>query len=338
MHPSTLFVTRISAAFLAASLVTGKAGAHPGHGGDFDEVQPGAIPLFFSADSTIPAALLASLRNEVSITSEGSDRVIRSNGIPDHPTGQFPNRGNPNSISPQNYNFRVPAKPAAAAAPIPVRMQPFGVAVNGVVFDPGANEWWNNDRSSGWQVEPMRSENKLGIDQNNAHVQPSGAYHYHAVPVALLDRLSGGKSALVLVGWAADGFPIYGPWGHSDPANAASALKKLKSSYRVKAGTRPGGPVGAYDGSYVQDYEYAAGAGDLDECNGRTGVTAEFPTGTYHYVLTEDWPFIPRFYHGTPDDSFHRKGPPPGFGRPGAPGGPRPFGPPPEGGPYPPPF
>jgi YHYH protein len=75
------------------------------------------------------------------------------------------------------------------------------------------------------------------------------------------------------------------------------------------------------------------GAGDLDECNGRVGVTPEFPGGTYHYYLTSDFPFIPRLYRGTPDSSFERHGPPggPNGGRPGGgrpPGGPG--GPPPE--------
>jgi len=52
-------------------------------------------------------------------------------------------------------------------------------------------------------------------------------------------------------------------------------------------------------------------AGDLDEANGRFGVTPEFPQGTYHYVLTDDFPFIPRQFKGTPDSSFFRHGPGP---------------------------
>ena len=60
----------------------------------------------------------------------------------------------------------------------------------------------------------------------------------------------------------------------------------------------------------MQDYEYSAGLGNLDECNGRSGVTPEFPNGTYHYVLTDTFPYIPRCFRGTPDPSFAR-------GRPG---------------------
>ena len=265
------------------------------------------------------------LKNEVSITVEGGYRVIRANGIPDHEPGQFPNRGNPNRLGAQNHTFRMPVKPQPAALPVPLGMHPFGVAVNGVVFDPGAAEWWRGDRN--WQYEPMSGTINLGVDQHNAHVQPNGAYHYHAIPTGLLTKLTDGQPRLALVGWAADGFPIYGPWGYSVPKDTKSRLKKLQSSYRVKQGARPDGPGGKYDGSFVADYEYVKGAGDLDECNGRQGVTPEFPNGTYHYVLTGDFPFIPRLFRGTPDASFFRHGPDGGRG-PGGPGGPGGFGPP----------
>ena len=49
----------------------------------------------------------------------------------------------------------------------------------------------------------------------------------------------------------------------------------------------------------TQDYEYVAGSGDLDECNGRVGVTPEFPNGTYHYYITDTFPFIQRCVKGT---------------------------------------
>jgi hypothetical protein len=270
-----------------------------------------------------------SLTNRVSITIEGDYRVIRANGLPDHTPGRFPNAGNPNTIAPQSYNFRVPANPKPAAKPTPFTLGIFGIAVNGVVLDPGANEWWNNDRSSGWQYEPLTSTRTLGIDANNAHVQPSGAYHYHGLPTGLLANIKGAREHMVLLGWAADGFPIYAPWGYSDPTNSQSPLKQLKSSYRIRHGTRPNGPGGAYDGSFVKDWEYVAGAGDLDDCNGRFGVTPEFPQGTYHYYLTTHFPFIPRMYRGTPDSTFMHHGPPGGPRGPGGPGGRPPGGPPP---------
>lgn len=306
----------------------------------------------------VSTSIAASTRlppSEVKITTEGNYRHIQANGIPDHAPGAFPNRNNPNTISAQHYDYKVPLHPKVAEKPSPYRMQSFGIAVNGVVFDPFAAEWWNGDPN--WQYEPHGGAIDLGLDNSNAHVQPTGAYHYHGIPNGLLEKLSGGKPQMTLLGWAADGFPIYGPWAYSDAKDAKSALKKLAPSYAVKAGERPAGsPGGKYDGAFVQDYEYVAGAGDLDESNGREGVTPEFPNGTYYYVLTESYPFIPRLFAGTPDASFERHGPPGGgrggFGPPpggrgrrGGPGGMRPpppgggLGPPPPGGGFgPPPF
>ena len=50
---------------------------------------------------------------------------------------------------------------------------------------------------------------------NHAHVQPSGAYHYHGMPELLID-LIGDEEDLTLVGWASDGFPVYARYGYSD--------------------------------------------------------------------------------------------------------------------------
>jgi hypothetical protein len=267
--------------------------------------------LVLSGALTVPAAPrglrggATPFQNEVTIKVEGDLRIIRSNGIPDHETGQFPGPGNPNTIAPQKYEFHVPFHPRIADKITPMRMQPFGVAVNGVVFDPGAAEWWHGDRD--WQYEPLTmAPLYLGADASHAHVQPSGAYHYHGIPTALVHALTDGKQKMVIVGWAADGFPIYNNVGHSDPKDATSPLKTLKSSYRVKSGERPSGPGGKYDGKFVADYEYLPNLGDLDECNGRFSVTPEYPGGIYHYVLTEQFPYIPRMYRGTPDPSFMR--------------------------------
>lgn len=258
--------------------------------------------------------------SEVVIRVRDGVRQITSNGIPNHDVGEFPNRRNPNTISPQAYAFNVPAAPKAAEKTTPLGMSAFGVAVNGVVFDPGAAEWWQGDRNSVWQYEPLGGAIDLGVDASNAHVQPNGAYHYHGMPTALVQKLTEGKPAMVLLGWASDGFPIYGPWGYSDPKDAKSEVHKLKSSYKIKNSPRAGGPGGTPDGAFVADYEFKEGAGDLDDCNGRVGVTPEFPQGTYHYYITDAFPFIPRLHRGTPDPNFQKRGSPPMRGRRGGPG------------------
>lgn len=289
---------------------------------------PGEATRFRGERDTV-LGTVAPGTNMVSIKVEGETRVIRSNGWPDHAPGQFPNRGNPNSLRPQSYTFKMPAKPAAAASLAPDNAAFFGVALNGVPFEPGTAEFWGNDRR--WNYEAMAGFINLGIDQNNAHVQPTGAYHYHGLPIGLIQKLGGTAKKMTLVGYAADGFPIYTNYGYTDAKDTNSPIKKLKSSYRVKQGVRQGGPGGNYDGKFTADYEYVKGAGDLDECNGRVGPTPEYPQGTFYYCITEEFPQLSRFWKGTADASF-RKGPPGGGrGGPGGPGGPGGRGGPPGG-------
>ncbi len=303
-HPrTTALVFALSAAVCCASPHTS---AHPGH-----------------QDAADTASADAVARPRVSITQADGYRYIAANGLPDHATGRFPNRHNPHRIAEQNYRFRVPLGPVANDEPTSARGMPFGVALNGVVFDPGTAENWTAQglRRGGpptdWTYEALGGAVHLGVDASHAHVQPTGAYHYHGIPTALLERQARlqRRRGPVLLGYAADGFPIYGPHGYADPMDPDSELVLLQPSYTLRPGERPGprdqppGPGGKHDGAFVQDWQYTPGHGDLDRCNGRFGATPEYPEGTYHYVLTEAYPFIPRDFRGTPDDSFQRRGP-----------------------------
>ncbi len=326
-------------------------------------------PVLNKSDSEPPA------QNKVTITVKGDKRIIESNGVPDHKVSKFPNRGNPNSISEQKYHLEVPANPQPAKETGRARMgAAWGVALNGVVFDPGTAEVYNDgDRSNPWHYEALLSNTTmgttpkikggLGLDQSHGHVQPNGAYHYHGLPTLLLERLTGGtEKKMVHTGWAADGYPVYAIYAYTIAADPKSPLKIIRSSYQLKTKDRGGDgketPTGMPDGSFGLDFEYIAGSGDLDEFGGRTGVTPEFPKGAYYYVLTEDYPFIPRKFKGTPDPTFSKQNLDPhsnlggqsgagakggqgkGKGGPGmrkgGPGGPPPFdGPPPLDGPPP---
>ncbi|MBP9726153.1 MAG: YHYH protein [Gammaproteobacteria bacterium] len=261
------------------------------------------------------------VKADVTISILGDYRYIDSNGIPAiH--GEFPNSGNPNTISAQPYRFRAPVAPVLASHDTPVsRGSDSGVALNGVPFDPLSIEYWNDGQrthqSSPWNYEAMTNASELGLDAQNAHVQPNGAYHYHGLPEALYKQLSEGKTPpdhMILIGYAADGFPMYALYGYSEANNAKSALKLLLPSYSLITGARPAdAPAGNYDGTFVEDYAYIASSGDLDECNGRSGVTPEYPQGTYYYMVTNEYPYIPHCYRGTPDPSFSKRkfGPPP---------------------------
>jgi hypothetical protein len=261
--------------------------------GNFMNVQP------YAGNASLPNPTLA-------VTCTATKASVATNAIPNHQTGAFPNPGNPNSISAQNRNYPLTLSPAKAASITLLSLGTMGLAINGIALEPMAAEFYNNDKTSGWQYEALAttpSAKKLGIDTSNAHVQPNGNYHYHGLPNGLVTLLNRGSN-LSIIGYIGDGFPIYAVYGYNTASDASSGTKELKSSYRLKSGTRPSGPGGSYDGTFVQDYEYVAGLGDLDECNGRFGVTPEYPGGIYHYYITKEWPFIPRCFSGTPDNFY----------------------------------
>ena len=114
-------------------------------------------------------------------------------------------------------------------------------------------------------------------------------------------RNASSSTSMTLVGWAADGFPIYANLGFTNHSDANSALKVMKGSFRVKPTPDANRPSTSDFpmGHFQQDWVFDATVGDLDECNGRTGVTPEFPNGTYHYYATSTYPFIQRCVKGT---------------------------------------
>lgn len=254
----------------------------------------------------------------VKIEVADGKRVVTSNGLPEHATGDFPNRHDPVAMRAQELNLLMPAKPVRSNKPEPLDMWLFGVAVNGVPFDP-SGPFFNGDGESGWQFEVLHPANAvaLGIDVNRAHTQGRGMYHYHGLPTGLVwaERVANPDAPMHLLGYAADGFPIYSPECPGDPTDLKSRVRRLRSSYRLRGGRRKDGPEGKFDGAFVEDFEYVPRYGDLDECNGRTGPTPQFPHGTYYYVITDEFPYIPRLYRGKPDPSF-KHGPPPGISPP----------------------
>ncbi|WP_428390003.1 YHYH protein [Mucisphaera sp.] len=280
------------------------------------------LTLLIAAVLLTPALLRPAYQpedNHLTITTTATYRIIESNGLPDHTTGPFPNPNNPFAIRRQAYRFTIPLQPTTSDQPVPILTTRFGVAINGIPFDP-AGPFFKGDQKSGWEFEPLHPTigAHLGVDENNAHTQPGGGYHYHGLPQPLYDRLTqqaGGETAkMTLLGWAADGFPVYGPFAHADPLDAGSPLRELKPSYQLRSGPRPATPGGQHDGAFIQDYQYVPDLGDLDDCNGRFGVTPDFPDGTYYYVITRDFPVIPRHFRASPDPSFNQPGGGPGPG------------------------
>jgi hypothetical protein len=130
------------------------------------------------------------------------------------------------------------------------------------------------------------------MDQGGGHPDPHNVYHNHSNPYQLYDSTDKTNHS-PLIGWAFDGFPIYGPYGYATATDATSGIKRMTVSYQLRnitdrSSTSPAGPAinSTFPlGTYIEDYEYVSNSGDLDEYNGRYCVTPEYPSGTYAYFL-----------------------------------------------------
>ena len=264
-------------------------------------------------------------------TSDDLNRMLLGNGIPNHEVGTFPNANNPNTISEQNVNATFTLCPTLVSETGNPAGGPAGAiayAINSVKFDPATAGRCNDEGEcslaqgqGNWNIEALGHETfDFGDDMNHAHVQPSGEYHYHGMPELLIDFL-GDNQGMTLVGWASDGFPVYARYGYTDPNDSTSELISLQSSWKLKETPDEGRPstltslIGGPGqgninpntpipmGAFTQDFEYEQDYGDLDECNGRIGVTPEFPGGIYYYVVTDDFPYFTRCLKGDFDNA-----------------------------------
>jgi len=248
----------------------------------------------------------------------GTRRSLTGNGLPNHAVGTFPNSGNPNAFSAQTVSASMPLSPSKAPSNVTPFMMVIAYARNSVKFDPGTAGTCPSNASSAsscnlangtdtWRLEALGPNNgtrvfDFGVDGNNAHIQPTGAYHYHGTPEGLLTNAgaSSTNKKMVLVGWAADGYPVYARYCYSVASDATSALKSCTGSYGLVSTPASGRAPTSWAplGWFTQDWTYSAGSGDLDDCNGRTGVTPEFPNGTYYYMVTDTYPYYGRCLKG----------------------------------------
>jgi len=250
-------------------------------------------------------------------------RKIYTNNIPSHDYGPF--AGN-NNIQGQDFEYTVCVHPELTTTITPltedVNSQTcgggiiFGVSNLGVNYSPFARLYFTNPNTAeenlNWHVE---ADFLLTMDSNGGHVNAVSRYHYHNIPKDYFSTILSidGSSHSPLLGYAADGFPIYYKYLYTDKTDPNGGISAYQSSHQLKSGSRPGdgvtAPNGTYNGNYVEDYEYVAALSELDECGGRFGKTPEFPEGTYYYVLTDNWPFIPRCLKGKNVDNSFKIGP-----------------------------
>ena len=145
---------------------------------------------------------------------DGKTMIVRARNIPNHPTAQFPSVAgaetrNPGYIREQDDTWYLPLEPVRNPKAVVMTannsnrglpMGPIGITINGVVF-----------------FNPFDAEMTDATDLMDrccGHPEPrEGRYHYHKYPVCVKSPfVDDGEEHSPLLGWAFDGFPIYGPY------------------------------------------------------------------------------------------------------------------------------
>lgn len=242
-----------------------------------------------------PHTQTARIRPEVhTITTQAQTVEIRSAGISLYYFGALQTPAD-HVERIRQWQYTLPRFPApATGARLSVRPDVIGVFVNGV---PMYNQFTSQSYQAQnlWHFDPL-----AGSDDGTFVAAGRPRAEQHPGSWGLLEKLMNDSSGhSPIIGFAFDGYPIYGPWSLVD-----GKLQRMRSSYRLRSTKRrttlPDGTQltpGQYGpdvnaefplGSFVEDYEFSAGAGDLDEFNGRFGKTPEYPNGTYAYFLSTD--------------------------------------------------
>jgi hypothetical protein len=266
--------------------------------------------------------------NVQSVQYNTTNVYVSATGIPAYITGPFQD-GNPSLATAQNKIFRFPLNPTQNTGTATATTGGnIGVFINGVaLFDYRDGVAWSNTTNAlcggpgnppcaggpmatqAWSRDAIPAE-RAGFDCAKAH-PAMGNYHHHQNPSAFnLDLLvlstvcntypSDGLYVInpavhsPLLGFAYDGFPIYGAYAFSN-TDGTGGITRMKSGYQLRTNiTRTNGPAvgGTYfNGYFREDYEYVAHPSDptyLDVHNGRFCVTPEYPNGVYCYFTTVD--------------------------------------------------
>ncbi|MDW3195232.1 MAG: YHYH protein [Cytophagales bacterium] len=148
----------------------------------------------------------------VTISFDGNEIKIESNGVPNH-TSPYWEETNPLYIEPvvalaltpgriggnRSYTVTVPAAPELAASSTATGLGPIGIAVTGVPI-------FNHMEGGNRPIEEMIAET---FDYAGAHNGPSG-YHYHIESSNIPENTVLSHDDEKLVGIMADGFLLYG--------------------------------------------------------------------------------------------------------------------------------
>lgn len=256
--------------------------------------------------NTTNAVGYANIPSNVQTVQYSATQVyVSSTCIPGYSIGPW--NANPNIPVNQNFVYKITRSPQQNLNnPIATGLGHIGVWSNGVsVFNFKDGMSYNN--AGVWNRNALYYEG-ASFDACLGHPAPNGEYHNHVNPTCLYNDADSLNHSPI-IGYAFDGFPIYGAYAYTN-VNGTGSIKRMKSSYWLSTNTtRTNGPAvnAQYPaGCYCEDYTYIPVLGDLDEHNGRFCITPDYPNGTYCYFVTIDAQLYPTFpfvlgptYYGT---------------------------------------
>jgi hypothetical protein len=245
------------------------------------------------------------LTNVQQVQYSTNNVYVSATCIPDYTIGPW--TANPNIPVNKNFVFKITRNPIQNNGVLTnTPLGHVGVWSNGVsIFNAKDGMSYNN--AGVWNRDALFFEG-ISFDNCLGHPGPNGEYHHHVNPTCLYDdNLNTIHSPII--GYAFDGFPIYGAYAYTN-TNGTGAIKRMVSSYVMNTGTtRANGPVvdATYPlGAFIEDRTFVSGSGDLDVHNGRFCITPEYPNGIYAYFVTIDanlYPVYPyvigKTYYGT---------------------------------------
>jgi len=166
--------------------------------------------------------------------------------------GSFPNDLNSNLISNTPLTYTLPfrgGKNFKAKTPSQNQTGIIGLTSIGIEIASYVSRFTHNYNTLIWTLNDV-AINFDGIDEYGGYVDSLGIYRY--VNAKFLKtpswfgffqyrngwrqrsaNLNDPLGHSLIIGWSLDGYPIYGPWGYSDPMDVASGIKLLKPGYKI---------------------------------------------------------------------------------------------------------
>ena len=262
----------------------------------------GGLGYFYAAQnvtsngeiSTSNAVKGADWNPTVKLSFTSNSVTMEPNGIPDHARDAYyavpiagvvvPDASTATIVKDptvaQSYSFSIPTNPEFTSKVTSTSMGSIGVMISGaVLYNPYEGDGKTVAMANNFTITDSKGRTASFVDSCAGHPTPQqGAYHYHGLSSCTTAKVDEAGEASHIIGFALDGFPIYGD----------RDINGKKLTYK-----------------------------NLDQCNGIKSPTPEFPQGIYHYVLlsTNDVHSSISCFHGKVDVSQMQPMPPMGAGQ-----------------------